>query len=110
LAPLNDRSPIPAALVGRRNVGVSSILVFAWSAFSAQSFIRARAINSASLHQTPVRRMSALGQKQTFSSSKAMSAIPPKADIGTWPVRPAHWLRQLGDVHRDPPCLGRHKL
>jgi len=25
--------------------------------------------------------MSALGQKQTFASQKAMSALPPKADI-----------------------------
>jgi hypothetical protein len=27
--------------------------------------------------------MSALGQKQTFAVQKAMSALPPKADIGT---------------------------
>ena len=30
-------------------------------------------------------RMSALGQKQTFRSVRAMSALPPKADIGTHP-------------------------
>ena len=29
--------------------------------------------------------MSALGQKQTFSDISAMSALPPKADIRTWP-------------------------
>ena len=29
--------------------------------------------------------MSALGQKQTLKRSKAMSALPPKADIGTQP-------------------------
>ena len=29
----------------------------------------------------PVGRMSALGQKQTFGSRKAMSALPPKADM-----------------------------
>jgi hypothetical protein len=27
--------------------------------------------------------MSALGQKQTFAPQKVMSALPPKADIGT---------------------------
>jgi hypothetical protein len=33
--------------------------------------------------------MSALGQKQTLQSMRAMSALPPKADIGTqsWNVR-----------------------
>jgi hypothetical protein len=33
--------------------------------------------------------MSALGQKQTFREFSAMSALPPKADIGTqsWDVR-----------------------
>jgi hypothetical protein len=29
--------------------------------------------------------MSALGQKRTFSDPAAMSALPPKADIGTQP-------------------------
>jgi hypothetical protein len=27
-------------------------------------------------------RMSALGQKRTFAPQKAMSALPPKADVG----------------------------
>ena len=29
--------------------------------------------------------MSALGQKRTFRDAEAMSALPPKADIGTQP-------------------------
>src|SRR5262249_17434197 len=29
--------------------------------------------------------MSALGQKQTLRLFRAMSALPPKADMGTWP-------------------------
>src|SRR6516225_2724687 len=33
----------------------------------------------------PQDRMSALGQKQTFRSVRAMSALPPKADIRTQP-------------------------
>ena len=33
--------------------------------------------------------MSALGQKQTSAHVRVMSALPPKADIGTWPVPPA---------------------
>jgi len=34
-------------------------------------------------------RMSAMGQKQTSEQVRAMSALPPKADIGTqsWNVR-----------------------
>jgi hypothetical protein len=48
--------------------------------------------------------MSALGQKRTLECVRAMSALPPKADIGTGTrVPPAtHQLRQLGDVRRDP--------
>jgi len=50
--------------------------------------------------------MSALGQKQTLQHVRAMSALPPKADIGTGRVSPsAHQLRQLGDVRHDPPRL-----
>src|SRR5262249_9563569 len=38
------------------------------------------------LHSTnPERLMSALGQKRTLESVRAMSALPPKADIGTQP-------------------------
>ena len=33
----------------------------------------------------PQDRMSALGQKQTFRNVQPMSALPPKADIGTQP-------------------------
>ncbi len=29
----------------------------------------------------PTRKMSALGQKQTFAVQKSMSALPPKADM-----------------------------
>jgi hypothetical protein len=36
------------------------------------------AVKSVSIFQ---KDMSALGQKQTFASQKAMSALPPKADI-----------------------------
>ena len=37
-----------------------------------------------SLHGSiPEALMSALGQKQTFGPRKSMSALPPKADIGT---------------------------
>src|SRR6516162_5865711 len=35
--------------------------------------------------------MSALGQKRTFGDVRAMSALPPKADIGTHPQK---WIRQ----------------
>jgi hypothetical protein len=56
--------------------------------------------------------MSALGQKQTSDWRPLMSALPPKADIGTGTrVSPStQQLRQLGDVRRDPPRLvaGRH--
>ena len=39
-----------------------------------------------SLHSSnPSPLMSALGQKQTFECIRAMSALPPKADIGTQP-------------------------
>jgi hypothetical protein len=33
----------------------------------------------------PISRMSALGQKQTLQHVRTMSALPPKADIGTQP-------------------------
>src|SRR6516165_10228397 len=45
--------------------------------------------------------MSALGQKRTFEYVRAMSALPPKADIGTGP-RSTQQLRQLSDIRRDP--------
>ena len=48
--------------------------------------------------------MSALGQKRTFEYVRAMSALPPKADIGTGP-RSTQQLRQLSDIRRDPPRL-----
>ena len=38
----------------------------------------------ANLTETP-HRMSALGHKRTFCDAGAMSALPPKADIG-WPA------------------------
>jgi hypothetical protein len=46
--------------------------------------------------------MSALGQKQTLADVRAMSALPPKADIGTAPTS-TQQLRQLDDIRRDPP-------
>jgi len=51
--------------------------------------------------------MSALGQKQTSAHVRGMSALPPKADIGTGTrVSPStHQPRQLGDVRRDPAGL-----
>jgi len=33
-----------------------------------------------------------------------MSALPPKADIRTWPAL-VQQFRQLGDIRRDPPRL-----
>jgi hypothetical protein len=48
--------------------------------------------------------MSAMGQKRTLEDFQAMSALPPKADIGTGP-RMTQQLRQLGDIRRDPPRL-----
>ena len=48
--------------------------------------------------------MSALGQKQTSGDVRLMSALPPKADIRTWPAL-VQQPRQLGDVRRDPPRL-----
>src|SRR6516225_9736895 len=48
--------------------------------------------------------MSALGQKRTSEYVWAMSALPPKADIGTGP-RSTQQLRQLSDIRRDPPRL-----
>jgi len=48
--------------------------------------------------------MSALGQKQTFNDGCAMSALPPKADIGTqsWNVRfvPKADILRCGKEHR----------
>jgi hypothetical protein len=48
-----------------------------------------------------------MGQKQTLGHARAMSALPPKADIGTGP---RYQLRRtssgrLGDIRRDPPRL-----
>jgi len=51
--------------------------------------------------------MSALGQKQTLQHVRAMSALPPKADIGD-PARVSpstQQLRQPGDIRRNPPRL-----
>jgi len=50
--------------------------------------------------------MSALGQKRTFAVQNGMSALPPKADIKTWPSYVwRRQLRQLRDVERDAPCI-----
>jgi hypothetical protein len=46
--------------------------------------------------------MSALGQKRTWRQVRPMSALPPKADIGTGP-RSTQQLRHVGDIRRDPP-------
>src|SRR6516225_45270 len=45
--------------------------------------VRQRLLSCASAMVHPQDRMSALGQKQTFNDSCPMSALPPKADIGT---------------------------
>jgi hypothetical protein len=50
--------------------------------------------------------MSALGHKRTLDNVRAMSALPPKADVGTGTritldaATPA-----VGDIRRDPPRL-----
>src|SRR5215469_8440783 len=68
--------------------------------------------------------MSALGQKQTSRHLQPMSALPPKADIGTqsWNVRfvPKADISQLLDQvvgsgehrgwHREAECLGRFQV
>ena len=50
--------------------------------------------------------MSALGKKRTSRLVERMSALPPKADIGTGTrVSPStQQLRQPGDIRRDPAC------
>jgi len=47
-----------------------------------------------------------LGQKQTLAHVRVMSALPPKADVGTGAcIHLTQQLRQLGDIRRDPPRL-----
>src|SRR5262249_48507636 len=51
-----------------------------------------------SLHgSNPEPLMSGLGQKQTSRHLQPMSALPPKADIGTWPSSPVLCLRYRTD-------------
>jgi hypothetical protein len=51
--------------------------------------------------------MSALGQKRTLGKVRLTSALPPKADIKLAASRSAQQLRQLGDIHRNPPRSSR---
>ena len=57
--------------------------------------------------------MSALGQKRTFKRLHPMSALPPKADIGTQPrdVRfvPTADIRDDVNEKERPPCGGLSK-
>src|SRR6516225_5936515 len=60
--------------------------------------------------------MSALGQKQTLRHLQPMSALPPKADIGTW-SRNVRFVREADIQGRcsrrrtsNGPCLERGSL
>src|SRR5262249_49579332 len=79
----------------------------------AENHLRKSLIRSSSESYAPHRSrtrelMSAMVQKRTSRYLQAMSALPPKADIRTWPVTfgapaPTAWRLTVNDIQRGNP-------